>query len=47
VHAFERGIGIQEMWDKRVEQDKISWVPIMNWLEDIHPGHAVLQGNIS
>ena len=47
VHAFERGIGIQEMWDKRVEQDKVSWVPIMNWLEDIHPGHAVLQGNIS
>ena len=47
VHAFERGIGIQEMWDKRVDQDKVSWVPIMNWLEDIHPGHAVLQGNIS
>ncbi|MDH3948170.1 MAG: ParA family protein [Gammaproteobacteria bacterium] len=47
VHAFERGIGIQEMWDKRVEQDKISWVPVMNWLEDIHPGHAVLQGNVS
>ena len=47
VPAFEPGIGIQEMWDKRVEQDKISWVPIMNWLEDIHPGHAVLQGNIS
>ena len=47
VHAFQRGIGIQEMWDKRVEQDKMSWVPIMNWLEDIHPGHAVLQGNIS
>lgn len=47
VHAFERGIGIQEMWDKRVDQDKVSWIPVMNWLEDIHPGHAVLQGNIS
>ncbi len=47
VHAFERGIGIQEMWDKRVEQDKLTWDPVMNWLEDIHPAHAVLQGNIS
>jgi chromosome partitioning protein len=47
VHAFERGIGIEEMWDKRVEQDKLTWSPVINWLEDIHPGHAVLQGNIS
>ena len=47
VHAFERGIGIQEMWDKRVEQDKLTWSPVINWLEDIHPGHAVLQGNFS
>ena len=47
VHAFERGIGIQEMWDKRVEQDKLTWSPIINWLEDIHPAHAVLQGNSS
>jgi len=47
VHAFERGIGIQEMWDKRVEQDKISWDPIINWLENINPGHAVLQRHFS
>ena len=47
VHAFERGIGIQEMWDSRVEQDKLTWNPVINWLEDIQPGHAVLQGNIS
>ena len=47
VHAFERGIGIEEMWDKRVEPDKLSWVPILNWLEDIHPGHAVLQRHLS
>ena len=47
VHAFERGIGIQEMWDKRVDQDKLTWDPVINWLEDIHPAHAVLQGNSS
>ena len=47
VHAFERGIGIQEMWDSRVEQDKLTWSPVINWLEDIQPGQAVLQGNIS
>ena len=47
VHAFERGIGIQEMWDSRVEQDKLTWSPVINWLEDIQPGLAVLQGNIS
>ena len=47
VHAFERGIGIEEMWDKRVEPDKLTWSPVINWLEDIHPGHAVLHGNFS
>ena len=47
VHAFERGIGIQEMWDKRVDQDKLTWDPVINWLEDIHPAHAVLQGKLS
>lgn len=47
VHAFERGIGIQEMWDKRVDQDKLNWTPIMNWLEDVNPGHAVLQRHFS
>ncbi|MCG6935017.1 MAG: ParA family protein [Proteobacteria bacterium] len=43
VHAFERGVGIHEMWDKRVEQDQQSWVPVMNWLEHVSPTHAVLQ----
>lgn len=47
VHAFERGIGVQEMWDKRVEQDKLTWDPVINWLENTHPGHAVLQRNLS
>ncbi len=47
VHAFERGIGIQEMWDKRVEPDKLNWIPVINWLEDISPGHAVLQRHFS
>jgi hypothetical protein len=35
------------MWDKRVEQDKMSWDPIINWLENINPGHAVLQRHFS
>jgi chromosome partitioning protein len=43
VHAFERGIGIHEMWDKRTEPDCISWHPILNWLEGVPAGHAVLQ----
>jgi chromosome partitioning protein len=43
VHAFERGIGIHEMWDKRTEPDRISWHPILNWLEGVQAGHAVLQ----
>lgn len=43
VHAFERGIGVHEMWDKRVESDQQCWVPVINWLENISPAHAVLQ----
>ncbi len=43
VHAFERGIGIHEMWDRRVEQDKINWLPLLNWLEKRTPAHAVLR----
>ncbi len=45
VHAFERGVGIHEMWDRRVEQDKIDWLPLYNWLEKVSTAHAVLQGN--
>ncbi len=43
VRAFERGVGVHEMWDKRAEQDRQSWVPVMNWLEHVAPTHAVLR----
>ena len=33
VRAAERGIGVHEMWDKRVEDDKKHWQPIIEWLE--------------
>ena len=33
VRAAERGIGIHEMWDKRVEEDKQHWQPLIEWLE--------------
>jgi len=45
VHAFERGVGIHEMWDRRVEQDKLDWLPLYNWLENVSTAHAVLHGN--
>ena len=34
VRAAERGIGIHEMWDKRVEEDKNHWQPLLAWLEE-------------
>jgi len=34
VRAAERGIGIHEMWDKRVEEDKVHWQPVIAWLEE-------------
>ena len=34
VRAAERGIGIHEMWDKRVEDDKVNWQPLIAWLEE-------------
>lgn len=34
VHAADRGIGINEMWDKRTDDDKAQWRPLMRWLED-------------
>ena len=43
VHAFERGVGVHEMWDKRVEQDRTHWIPIINWLEKNSNLHAVVQ----
>jgi len=37
VHAAERGIGINEMWDKRSDDDKAQWRPLMRWLEEVNP----------
>jgi chromosome partitioning protein len=34
VRAAERGIGIHEMWDKRVDEDKSHWQPLIAWLEE-------------
>jgi len=36
VHAAERGIGISEMWDKRTQNDKEQWEPLMRWLGNAH-----------
>ena len=37
VRASARGIGIFEMWDQRVQQDKVHWQDIIDWLEGIEP----------
>lgn len=34
VRAADRGVGIYEMWDERVQQDMNDWHPIIHWLED-------------
>ena len=34
VRASARGVGIFEMWDQRVQQDKIQWQPVIDWLEN-------------
>ena len=36
AHAAERGIGISEMWDKRTDNDKDQWKPLMRWLDSAH-----------
>jgi len=36
VHAAERGIGISEMWDRRTDNDKKQWEPLMRWLDNAH-----------
>ena len=36
VNAAERGIGISEMWDKRTQNDKEQWKPLMRWLDNAH-----------
>ncbi len=40
VRAAERGIGIHEMWDKRVEVDKVHWQPLLDWLEENNSGQS-------
>ena len=37
VHAAERGIGINEMWDRRTDSDKAQWRPLMRWLDEANP----------
>lgn len=37
VRASARGIGIFEMWDQRVQQDKGQWQTVIEWLEAIEP----------
>lgn len=37
VRASARGIGIFEMWDQRVQQDKLHWESLIEWLEGIEP----------
>jgi chromosome partitioning protein len=34
VLAAERGIGVSEMWDKRTDNDKEQWEPLMRWLDN-------------
>lgn len=34
VRAVERGIGVHELWDRRVEEDRRQWINILEWLED-------------
>jgi chromosome partitioning protein len=37
VRASARGVGIFEMWDQRVQQDKVHWQPLIDWLDGIEP----------
>ena len=34
VLAAERGIGVSEIWDKRTDNDKEQWEPLMRWLDN-------------
>ncbi|MFO7602762.1 MAG: ParA family protein [Gammaproteobacteria bacterium] len=36
VRAAERGIGVNEMWDKRADIDREQWQPLWQWLERSH-----------
>lgn len=33
VRAAERGIGVNELWDKRADIDREQWQPLWQWLE--------------
>ncbi|MBI3560287.1 MAG: ParA family protein [Gammaproteobacteria bacterium] len=35
VRAADRGVGVYEMWDERVQQDVNDWQPIIAWLTDM------------
>lgn len=35
VRAAERGVGIFEMWDQRVQSDQVQWQPVIEWLEGL------------
>ena len=37
VRASARGVGIYEMWDQRVSEDKRQWQPLIDWLEQLEP----------
>lgn len=37
VRASARGVGIFEMWDQRVHEDKSQWQPLIDWLEHLEP----------
>ena len=37
VRASARGVGIYEMWDQRVQEDKSQWQPLIDWLEQLEP----------
>ena len=34
VRSSARGIGVFEMWDQRVQPDKLQWQPVVDWLEN-------------
>jgi len=43
VRASARGVGIYEMWDQRVQHDRLQWEPIIDWLENLAEGRDVPQ----
>lgn len=37
VRASARGVGIFEMWDQRVQEDRNQWQPLVDWIENLEP----------